>query len=178
MSQRSSLLVAGETGRAQQLLQQTLRELLLSVKPTHPISILDLSPEDGVAMQLAALSRLQARKTRIISYEWRGPKNRIRVPGIPEVLIEKGSLPGLPFSHGSFDYIVGIDVIFSLPAAAHTRALGEMSLVALRKVVLVEPQRPERDAGVQESQIRDASLQAGIHELNVEDHAGLLRLRF
>lgn len=133
-----------------------LASCLQALRPAHPVSLLDLSPTERPGQYLARNLRSLTRRIRIISYEWREPKQRQNLAGGPDVLIEKGKLPGLPFSPASFDYIVGVGVLATLLGESRIRALQEMRRTALRSVLLVD-----HGAKLSESSIRDALIQAG-----------------
>jgi hypothetical protein len=147
--------------RASALLTRQLDQQLVNVRANHPVSILDLSPHERTSIELARWARHLGRKVRLMTYEWKETKNRDRYAGLPEVLVEKGMFPGLHFSHASFDFVVGVDVLRTLDADLRHQALIEIGKVALRQVDLLENSPEAPGAPISESQFQDALIQSG-----------------
>jgi hypothetical protein len=186
---------------ADRILASALAELIETLRPRHPVSILELSADEAAAVALAAILRTQRRKVRVMAYDWepgivlaegvlqQGARHRGKheetlgagehfLPEGPKVLVEKGRLPGLRFSTGSFDYLAGKQVLERLAPASRCRALSEMRRVALRGVLLIELIKPPDQAALSESLIADALLQAGIRDAALERQGSLLRISF
>lgn len=115
-----------------------LTEYLDGLRPAHPVSILDVSPRAEAGLHLARWVRRLSRKVRFMTYDWMGAKSGAFFAAAPEVLVEKGSLPGVHFSSGSFDFVVGADVLAGAEAALRSRVLTDLCRTALRLVLLAE----------------------------------------
>lgn len=116
-----------------------LTEYLAGLRPAHPVSILDVSSHPEPGLEFARWARRLPRKVRLMTYDWRGAKAAAFYAAAPEVLVEKGSLPGVHFSAGSFDFVVGAEVLAGAAAALRARALTDLCRTALRLVLLAEP---------------------------------------
>lgn len=115
-----------------------LTEYLAGLRPAHPVSILDVSSHAEPGLELARWVRRLPRKVRLMTYDWRGGKAAAFHAAAPEVLVEKGTLPGVHFSAGSFDFVVGADVLAGADGPQRSRALTDLCRTALRLVLLAE----------------------------------------
>ncbi len=168
---------ADETvSRVEAQLLPVLLDRIEQLRPAHPVSILDLSPEDGVASAIARSLRGLPRKFRLMTYQWAAVKVPERTAGFSEILVERGRLPGLHFSDGSFDYLIGADVLWRLGPLQRVRAVAEMHRVALRGVALLE--REGVREGLGDAEVRDVLLQGGLPAAVVDRQRGSLRLLF
>jgi hypothetical protein len=152
------------------LLTERLGGYLTGLRPAHPVSILDLSPDGRPGLGLVRWVRQQNRKTRLMSYEWTGRKARDLFTGVPEVLVEKGNLPGVHFSPNSFDFVVGVDVLQALDAPFRLRALQETVQVGMRLVLLVEHSQSE----IKPAMARELVMQTDASHGSVEEVGDLL----
>lgn len=120
------------------LVAAKLTAYLAGLRPGHPVSILDVSPQAETGLELARWVRRLPRKVRLMTYDWRGGKAGAFFASAPEVLVEKGMLPGVHFSGGSFDFVVGVDVLAGAEAALRSRTLDDLCRTALRLMLLAE----------------------------------------
>ena len=150
---------------------------MASLRAQHPVSILDLTPQDGFALDLALRLRTLPRKVHIISYAWREMKQRERGLGLPPILIEKGSLPGLHYSKASFDMVIGVGVLSALKPHERVHALTEIRRTALRHVILAERLPNGSDeAAISEGDLIDALTQSGNRDALVMANRELVRV--
>lgn len=151
------------------VLQAKLQGALATLRPAHPVSILDVSPGVETGIALTRLARQETRRLRFMTYAWSGDKPRESFGGPPEPMVEKGALPGLHFSRGSFDFVVGVDVLGRMEPRSRSRCLGELAATALRAVWLVE----SPGDGVRESDLRDCLLEAAVGPGSVSEVRGV-----
>lgn len=170
-------MVVHPSERAAGVLTSRLEQYLAGIRPNHPVSILDLSPAETAGIELARWARHLPRKIRLMTYEWREPKNRDRYIGLPEVLVEKGIFPGLHFSQASFDFVVGVDVLRPLAGPdQRRRALFEIARVALRWVDLIENDPGVAGPVLLESELRDSLLECGMPAADLQPVGAMLQI--
>ena len=148
------------------LLLQRLKDSMEQLRPVHPVSLLDLSPAGEIGSAMATALRHSRRKIRIMTYEWHKAKPRERRQGVPDVLVERGTLPGLHFSDGSFDYLIGIGVLSAVSDGICCRLLREVRRVALRNVILVEECRGA--GAMRDIELRDLLMESGCPSGRIE----------
>lgn len=152
--------------RGEAALMQCLEHSMAELRPVHPVSLLDLSPRGDTGLAMAMALRHERRKIRIMTYEWLAPKHRERRPGVPDVLVERGRLPGLHFSTGSFDYLVGLGVLSAVRPEACCKLLMELRRIAMRRVILIE--ETEGYSGIREGELKDLLLESGCAEGRID----------
>ncbi len=108
------------------------------LRPAHPVSVLDVSPDQAPSLEIARWLRSLGRKSHLMSLEWPALHKRPAFTGHADIMVGKGALPGMHFSPHSFDYVVGVAVLSSFVPEVHLEIVHELRLTALRGVVLYE----------------------------------------